>query len=186
MSQINFLAVVVAAISSFMLGGLWYSAKLFGKTWGRESGDTRTEKDGHGARVFAVSLLFALVAALAYAALIPPATNAVDALNGVSSQSGYSIGNVNTYAVGLIQGSQLSDYSTIKDNLKSSVQTELLSGSADLSSLYSTLGFNAASTKDYLNILNSGTSSGSSASAVDNYKKYLSSSTETSLLNILT
>ena len=112
-------------------------------------------------------------------------SNAIDALNGISSQNGYSIGNLNTYAVGLIQGSQLSDYSTIKGNLKSSVQTELLSGSTDLSSLYSTLGFNASSTKDYLSILNSGTFSGSSASAVDNYKKYLSSSTETSLLNSL-
>ena len=112
-------------------------------------------------------------------------SNAMDALSGVSSQNGYSLGSVNTYAVGLIQGSQLSDYSIIKDNLKSSVQTELFSGSTDLSSLYSTLGFNAASTKDYLSILNSGTSSGSSASAVDNYKKYLSSSTETSLLDSL-
>jgi hypothetical protein len=113
-------------------------------------------------------------------------SNAVDAMSGASSKNGYSLGSVNTYAVGLIQESQLSDYSTIKDNLKSSVQTALLSGSTDLSSLYSMLGFNAASTKDYLSILNSGTSSGSSsASAVDNYKKYLSSSTETSILNSL-
>jgi hypothetical protein len=31
--HVNYLAVVVAAISSFLLGGLWYSAKLFGPSW---------------------------------------------------------------------------------------------------------------------------------------------------------
>lgn len=113
-------------------------------------------------------------------------SNAVDALNGVSSQNGYSIGSASSAAAGLIQESQLSGYATIKDNLKSSVQTEIFSGNADLSSLYSTLGFNPVSTRDYLKILSGGyASSGSSGNAVNDYKSYLSSSTETSLLNFL-
>ena len=71
MSQINFLAVVAAAVSSFMLGGLWYSPILFGKVWRREGGDDRTLGEGHPARVFGLSLVFALAAALVYAWLIP-------------------------------------------------------------------------------------------------------------------
>jgi hypothetical protein len=85
MSQVNFLAVVVAAVSSFLLGGLWYSPALFGKTWQREAGDTRKQSEGHPAKVFGVSFLFALVAALAYAALLPaPATALQGAIQGVA------------------------------------------------------------------------------------------------------
>src|SRR5262252_5130074 len=71
----NILAVVVAAASSFLLGGLWYSPALFGTTWQREAGDTRKPEQGHPARVFSLSFLFAVIAALAYAALVPPATS---------------------------------------------------------------------------------------------------------------
>ncbi len=38
MPEINYLAVVVAALGSFLLGGLWYSPALFGKVWQREAG----------------------------------------------------------------------------------------------------------------------------------------------------
>ena len=89
MSQMNFLAVLVAAVSSFLLGGLWYSPALFGKTWQREAGDTRKPGDGHPAKVFGVSFLFALIAALAYAALIPaPSTALQAAMQGLALGAG--------------------------------------------------------------------------------------------------
>jgi hypothetical protein len=69
--QINILAVVVAAVSSFLLGGLWYSPALFGGIWNRENGDTRKPGEGHPAKVFGVSFMFALIAALAYALIFP-------------------------------------------------------------------------------------------------------------------
>jgi hypothetical protein len=50
MSNVNVLAVVVAALSSFMLGGLWYSPALFGKAWQLAAGDTRKMGGGHPAR----------------------------------------------------------------------------------------------------------------------------------------
>lgn len=59
----NIVAVVVAATSSFLLGGLWYSSALFGPTWQREAGDLRKPGQGHPARVFGISFLFSLVAA---------------------------------------------------------------------------------------------------------------------------
>ena len=72
MPDINFLAVLVAAASSFLIGGLWYSPKLFGEVWKRATGDSRQPGEGHPAKVFGLSFLFALVAAFAYALLLPP------------------------------------------------------------------------------------------------------------------
>jgi hypothetical protein len=80
MSGINYLAVVVAALSTFLVGGLWYSPVLFGPRWQRAAGDVRKPGDAHPARVFGLSFVFALVAALAYALIIPPAANATMAL----------------------------------------------------------------------------------------------------------
>ena len=69
--HVNYLAVVVAAASAFLLGGLWYSPKLFGPLWQLAAGDTRKKEDAHPVKVFGTSFLFALVAAFAYAVLIP-------------------------------------------------------------------------------------------------------------------
>jgi hypothetical protein len=73
MGHVNLLAVLVAALSSFVLGGLWYSNALFGQVWRREAGDQRKPGEGHPARVFGLSFVFALVAAFAYAWLVPAA-----------------------------------------------------------------------------------------------------------------
>jgi len=80
MEQINLLAVLVAALSSFMLGGLWYSKLLFGPAWQRAESDNRDSKQGHPAKVFGLSFAFALVAAFAYALLMPAASSVTAAL----------------------------------------------------------------------------------------------------------
>jgi hypothetical protein len=66
----NYWAVLLAAASSFMLGGLWYSPRLFGRIWNRENGGQ--PPSGHPARVFGVSFAFSLVAAFAFAGLLGP------------------------------------------------------------------------------------------------------------------
>ena len=71
--DVNYLAVVAAALSSFLLGGLWYSPLLFLKSWNTAMGRTPESADGHPARVFGLSLVFALAAALAFAYIIGPA-----------------------------------------------------------------------------------------------------------------
>ena len=69
--SINFLAELAAALSSFILGGLWYSPALFLKPWNKAMG--RTDKDnGHPAKVFGLSFIFALVAAVVFALLLGP------------------------------------------------------------------------------------------------------------------
>src|SRR5262249_15299801 len=74
------LAVVVAALSSFVLGGLWYSPVLFGKAWQRAAGDKVKQGGGHPARVFGLRFVFALVAAFVYALVMPAAPRAAAAL----------------------------------------------------------------------------------------------------------
>ena len=73
MSQINVAAVLVAAVSSFLVGGLWYSPKLFGNVWNRENGSNPKAGEGsHPAKVFGVSFVFSLIAAFAFATWLGP------------------------------------------------------------------------------------------------------------------
>ena len=85
--DMNIWAVLVAALSSFLLGGLWYSSALFGALWNRENGGV--EQSGHPARVFGVAFLFSLVAAFAFAWWLGPAPSLHNALTaGVAAGFG--------------------------------------------------------------------------------------------------
>lgn len=59
---INHLAVWVAALSTFLLGGLWFSPILFGKAWQTENqlsdADLKTANTG---KIMGLSFLFALI-----------------------------------------------------------------------------------------------------------------------------
>lgn len=60
--DINYAAVIVAALASFVLGWLWYSPALFGKSWMRLSDITpTTEQKKKG---MTQGMLFGLIAAL--------------------------------------------------------------------------------------------------------------------------
>lgn len=63
-SSLDLPAVLVAALSCFMLGGLWYSGLLFGKTWMQESGITeeRTKKQNIP-KTFGLAFIASLVIA---------------------------------------------------------------------------------------------------------------------------
>ena len=67
----NHLAVIAAAVSSFMIGGLWYSPALFGNAWNRLNGGVPPA--GHPAKVFGVAFVFSLLAAYAFAWFLGPA-----------------------------------------------------------------------------------------------------------------
>ena len=76
-SKINYLAVLVAALSTFLLGGLWYSPMLFGKAWMRANNFTDADLQTFSkARMFGWSFVFSLVMALNLAMFLGgPATN---------------------------------------------------------------------------------------------------------------
>jgi hypothetical protein len=61
--NLNWIAVLVAAISSFALGGLWYSA-LFAKSWMKETGITSESASRRNmGRTFGLSFVLAFIAA---------------------------------------------------------------------------------------------------------------------------
>jgi hypothetical protein len=80
MSEVNLWAILVAAISSFLLGGLWYSPKIFGRLWNRAAGRGECTGGGHPAKVFGISFIFCLIAAGAFAFWLGPKPMFVEAL----------------------------------------------------------------------------------------------------------
>ena len=76
MPHINWLAVLAAAVSSFVLGGLWYSKALFGRAW--MSANNLSDADlakGNLAKIFGLSLVFAVVMAANLAAFLAEPKN---------------------------------------------------------------------------------------------------------------
>lgn len=74
-ASFNYLAILTAAVSTFLLGGLWYSPLLFLKPWMRELGITeQTAKQGQGniARIMGISFVLELIMAFNLAAFIGP------------------------------------------------------------------------------------------------------------------
>ncbi len=66
---INYLAVFVAALSSFLLGAIWYGA--LGKVWLREIGKTGQDR-GNELPTFAGFFVLALIAAFVFAMFLGP------------------------------------------------------------------------------------------------------------------
>lgn len=61
-STINWLAVFAAAVSTFLLGGLWYSPAMFGSAWMQLNGFTEEQlRSRNMARIFGFSFLWSLV-----------------------------------------------------------------------------------------------------------------------------
>lgn len=62
---INWFAVIAAAVSAFVLGGLWYSPLLFGRAWQRANGFSDEQvREGSMAKIFGFSFLFSFIMAL--------------------------------------------------------------------------------------------------------------------------
>jgi Protein of unknown function (DUF1761) len=63
-STLNLGAVLAAAVSAFVLGGVWYSPLLFAGAWKRANGFGASEPPRAGAKVFGWSFGLSLVMAL--------------------------------------------------------------------------------------------------------------------------
>ena len=62
LSSINWLAVLVAGLSAFILGGVWYSPALFGNAWMKENKLTVEEVEkGNKGKIFGWALVLALI-----------------------------------------------------------------------------------------------------------------------------
>jgi hypothetical protein len=61
---VNYSAVAAAAVSTFVIGGLWYSPLLFQKAWMAANGFSETDlQKGSMAAIFGLAFLFALIMA---------------------------------------------------------------------------------------------------------------------------
>jgi hypothetical protein len=68
MPEVNWLAVLAAALSAFLLGGLWYSPAMFMKAWQRGAGLTDEQlKGGNAAKIYGGAFVLSLVAAATFA-----------------------------------------------------------------------------------------------------------------------
>ena len=59
--HLNYWAVLAAAVSSFIVGGVWY--KVFSAPWMKANGFPSEPKDGNPARIFGISFVLSLVMA---------------------------------------------------------------------------------------------------------------------------
>lgn len=87
-SQVNFFAVLIAALSSFALGGIWYSPLLFQRIWMEACGLTELDlKTIDPKRVFIGSFFLSFFIALSLSLFVGPAPSL-----GVSVGAAFIIG----------------------------------------------------------------------------------------------
>jgi hypothetical protein len=70
---VNYLAVLAAAVSAFVLGGLWYSPVLFAKKWMAYTGNECAEGEkpkGNMGVIFGGAFLLSVIAAYLFAVIV--------------------------------------------------------------------------------------------------------------------
>ena len=86
--DLNWLAIIAAAVSAFILGGLWYSPLLFGKRWMKETGITEeSTKNTSMVRIFSLAFILSLLASFFLAMFI-----GADAGAGFGTLAGFMAG----------------------------------------------------------------------------------------------
>lgn len=81
--EINFLAIIAAAVSALVVGFVWYNPKVFGNAW-MQVADMSEEKikGGNMAKIFGLALFFALLLAFALQFITIHQTGAMGMVGG--------------------------------------------------------------------------------------------------------
>jgi hypothetical protein len=88
-ASINWFAVLVAALSTFLIGGIWYGP-LFGKTWMEEEGFSEEDlKDANMAKIYGIAFILELIMALNLAMFIQGVSIAQGAFYGFLTGFGW-------------------------------------------------------------------------------------------------
>ncbi|MBE0674655.1 MAG: DUF1761 domain-containing protein [Bacteroidales bacterium] len=94
-TNLNWLAIVVAAASAFILGSLWYSNILFGKRWMKENNLTEEEiGKGNMVKIFGLAFLAALVASFFLAMFVGTDAGVFGAMAGLMAGIGWVMTSV--------------------------------------------------------------------------------------------
>ena len=81
--EINFLALFIAALSTLVVGFVWYNPKVFGTIWMKESGMTEEKMQGRNMLlVFGLSLVYAFFISLSLQMLTVHQTGALGMVGG--------------------------------------------------------------------------------------------------------
>jgi len=76
--NLNWLSIIVAAVSAFILGSLWYSPLMFVKRWMKETGITEeSTKNTNIIKLFSLAFILSLIASFFLAMFIGPDAGAV-------------------------------------------------------------------------------------------------------------
>jgi len=79
--EINLWAVIVATVSSFTLGGIWYSPALFGNAWLKAAKLSETDMTkSHPMKIYLGVLLFSAVSATVFAIYLGTQTELSEAV----------------------------------------------------------------------------------------------------------
>lgn len=71
--NLNWLAIIVAAASAFLLGSVWYSPIMFAKRWMKETGITEeSTKNTNMVKLFSLAFILSFVASFFLAMFIGP------------------------------------------------------------------------------------------------------------------
>jgi len=108
--HLNWLAIIVAAVSAFLLGGLWYSPVMFVKIWMKEAGITEDDtKKTNMIKVFGLGFILSLIASFFLAMFLGPKAGA-----GFGALAGFmaGLGWVFTYLgiIYLFEGKSLAHF----------------------------------------------------------------------------
>jgi hypothetical protein len=99
--HVNFVAVAVAALLTFLVGGPWYSKGVFGSRWNRESGRDTMKKGAHPAVAFGLAYVAAFAAGSVLAAVIGDAPPSIAVHIGLAVGLGIAGGSFGiNYAFG--------------------------------------------------------------------------------------
>ena len=74
--NLNIWAILTAALSAFLVGGLWYSPLLFGRLWQKANGFAADQPPPANAKIFVLSFILTLVMSVNLAMFLnDPKTN---------------------------------------------------------------------------------------------------------------
>ena len=73
MPEVNWFAIALCAVSSLVLGGIWYSPLLFARKWQEAAGlSDEAAKSGNMAVIFSLTLVLSFIAAAVFAMFLGP------------------------------------------------------------------------------------------------------------------
>ncbi len=81
-ANFNWLAIIVATVAAFALGGAWYAKGLFGGAWMQDVGLTEDDaKNANMPRTFGGAFILQLIAAMTLATILGPESTWLSGVN---------------------------------------------------------------------------------------------------------